>query len=84
MTVPKNPDLSVQVLRDKLKNYFDLENLGIVMSDTFGRPWRVGQVNVAIGVSGLPATEKKQGTSDAWGNQLYLSLIHISEPTRPY
>ena len=43
LTVPKNPDLSVQVLRDKLKNYFDLENLGIVMSDTFGRPWRIGR-----------------------------------------
>ena len=59
ITVPKNPDLSVQVLRDNLKNHFDVENLGIVMSYTFGRPWRIGQVNVAIGVSGLPATKKK-------------------------
>ena len=50
-----------------------LLNLGIVMSDTFGRPWRIGQVNVAIGVSGLPATKKKQGTSDAWGHQLYVT-----------
>ena len=73
VTVPKNPDLSVQVLRDKLKNYFDLENLGIVMSDTFGRPWRIGQVNVAIGVAGIPATKKEQGTTDAWGNQLYVT-----------
>ena len=73
ITVPKNPDLSVQVLRDKLKNYFDLKNLGIVMSDTFGRPWRIGQVNVAIGVAGLPATKKEQGTTDAWGNQLYVT-----------
>ena len=60
-------------LRDNLKNHFDVENLGIVMSDTFGRPWRIGQVNVAIGVSGLPATKKKQGTSDAWGHQLYVT-----------
>ena len=45
VTVPKNPDLSVRVLRDKLKNHFDLENLGIVMSDTFGRPWRIGPVS---------------------------------------
>ena len=60
ITVPKNPDLSVQVLRDNLKNHFDVENLGIVMSDTFGRPWRIGQVNVAIGVSGLPATKKNR------------------------
>ena len=73
ITVPKNPDLSVKVLRDKLKDYFDLENLGIVMSDTFGRPWRIGQVNVAIGVAGLPATKKEQRTRDAWGNQLYVT-----------
>ena len=73
LTVPKNPDLSIKVLRDKLINYFNLENLGIVMSDTFGRPWRIGQVNVAIGIAGLPATKKEQGSSDAWGNQLYVT-----------
>ena len=73
ITVPKNPDLSMKVLRDKLRNYFNLKNLGIVMSDTFGRPWRIGQVNVAIGIAGLPATKKEQGSSDAWGNQLYVT-----------
>tara|TARA_B100000989_G_C19446054_1_gene429527 strand:- start:21 stop:800 length:780 start_codon:yes stop_codon:yes gene_type:complete len=73
ITVPKDPDRSVQVLRDTLKNYFKLENLGIVMSDTFGRPWRIGQVNAAIGVAGLPATKKEQGTRDAWGNQLFVT-----------
>ena len=70
ITVPKNPDLSVQVLRDNLKNHFDVENLGIVMSDTFGRPWRIGQVNVAIGVSGLPATKKKTGNQRCLGTSI--------------
>ena len=73
ITVPKNPDLSIKVLRDNLAHYFNLKNLGIVMSDTFGRPWRIGQVNVAIGIAGLPATKKEQGTRDAWGNQLYVT-----------
>ena len=73
ITVPKNPDFSMKVLRDKLTNYFNLKNLGIVMSDTFGRPWRIGQVNAAIGIAGLPATKKEQGTRDAWGNQLYVT-----------
>ena len=73
ITVPKNPDLSMKLLRDKLRNYFNLENLGLVMSDTFGRPWRIGQVNAAIGIAGLPATKKEQGTRDAWGNQLYVT-----------
>ena len=73
ITVPKNPEFSLNVLRDTLRNYFNLENLGIVMSDTFGRPWRIGQVNAAIGIAGLPATKKEQGTRDAWGNQLYVT-----------
>ncbi|MFL2800594.1 MAG: coenzyme F420-0:L-glutamate ligase [Paracoccaceae bacterium] len=73
VTVPKNPEFSLNVLRDTLRNYFNLENLGIVMSDTFGRPWRIGQVNAAIGIAGLPATKKEQGTRDAWGNQLYVT-----------
>ena len=73
ITVPKNPDLSLQILRDKLTNHFKLKNLGIVMSDTFGRPWRIGQVNAAIGIAGVPATKKEQGTRDAWGNQLYVT-----------
>ena len=73
ITVPKNPEFSLNVLRDTLTNYFNLKNLGIVMSDTFGRPWRIGQVNAAIGIAGLPATKKEQGTRDAWGNQLYVT-----------
>ena len=73
ITVPKNPDLSLRVLRDKLINHFRVQNLGIIMSDTFGRPWRIGQVNTAIGVAGVPATKKEQGTRDAWGNQLYVT-----------
>ena len=73
ITVPKNPEFSLNVLRNTLRNYFNLENLGIVMSDTFGRPWRIGQVNAAIGIAGLPATKKEQGTRDAWGNQLYVT-----------
>ena len=73
ITVPKNPDLSLRVLRDKLINHFRVQNLGIIMSDTFGRPWRIGQVNTAIGIAGVPATKKEQGTRDAWGNQLYVT-----------
>ena len=49
--------------------------LGVVMTDTFGRPWRIGQVNVAIGLSQLPATRREQGQDDAWGRQL-----EVTEP----
>ena len=66
MTLPPDPDASVARLQDALKARFGVE-IGVVMTDTFGRPWRIGQVNVAIGLSGVPATLREQGNADAWG-----------------
>ena len=64
----------------KIEQYKKLErrfgvNIGVVVTDTFGRPWRIGQVNVAIGLSGIPATIKEQGKYDAWGRRL-----NVTEP----
>ncbi|SNY92975.1 coenzyme F420-0:L-glutamate ligase / coenzyme F420-1:gamma-L-glutamate ligase [Cohaesibacter sp. ES.047] len=66
MTLPPDPDASVARLQDALKTRFGCE-VGVVMTDTFGRPWRIGQVNVAIGLSGVPSTLREQGNADAWG-----------------
>ncbi|WP_319529193.1 coenzyme F420-0:L-glutamate ligase [uncultured Cohaesibacter sp.] len=66
MTLPPDPDASVARLQDALKARFGVD-VGVVMTDTFGRPWRIGQVNVAIGLSGVPATLREQGNADAWG-----------------
>lgn len=67
--LPKDPDTSAMRLCDALSNRFGIR-LAVVMTDTFGRPWRIGQVNVAIGLAHLPATRKEQGNSDAWGRKL--------------
>ena len=72
ITLPNNPDLSIERLRKYLQDIFNV-NIGIVMTDTFGRPWRVGQVNVAIGVSGVPVTKKLQGKTDAWNKKLLVT-----------
>mgnify|MGYP001323307391 FL=1 len=52
---------------------FGIKKLGIIITDTFGRPWRIGQVNVTIGLAGIPATKKEQGKLDAWGKDLLVT-----------
>ena len=67
--LPKDPDASARKLRDGLEARFGVR-LGVVITDTFGRPWRLGQVNVAIGLAGVPATIHEGGKSDAYGRAL--------------
>jgi len=67
--LPKDPDASARRLRDGLEARFGVR-LGVVITDTFGRPWRLGQVNVAIGLAGVPATVHEGGNVDAYGREL--------------
>ena len=69
MTLPPDPDASVRALQEGLMTRFGCK-MGVVMTDTFGRPWRIGQVNVAIGLAAVPATIREQGERDAWGREL--------------
>ncbi len=72
--LPKDPDLSAR----KIKTFFKKKqkvNVGIVITDTFGRPWRIGQVNVAIGIAGVPATRSEKGTPDNFGK-----IMKVTEP----
>ncbi len=69
ITLPEDPDASCHALRESLAERFGTSP-GIVMTDTFGRPWRLGQVNVAIGLAGVPPTRREQGTDDAFGRPL--------------
>jgi coenzyme F420-0:L-glutamate ligase/coenzyme F420-1:gamma-L-glutamate ligase len=72
--LPKNPDDSAKKLSKKIYKKLGVK-VGIVITDTFGRPWRLGQVNVAIGIAGIPATIKEIGNHDAWGREL-----RVTEP----
>ena len=69
MTLPPDPDQSVARMQKALVDRFACQ-IGVVMTDTFGRPWRIGQVNVAIGLAGVPATLREQGNEDAWGRTM--------------
>src|SRR5262249_60774973 len=52
--LPKDPDASARALRASLRERFELD-VAVVITDTMGRPWRLGPTDVAIGAAGLPA-----------------------------
>jgi len=75
MTLPRDPDASCRALGQALARRFGGLEVGVVMTDTFGRPWRMGQVNVAVGLWRVPATVREQGNTDAWGR-----ILQVTEP----
>src|SRR5215471_12347506 len=76
--LPSDPDASARRVRDSLKNEFDTE-VAVVISDTFGRPWREGLVNVAIGVAGLAPLIDYRGQPDSKGHTLRVTIIAVAD-----
>ena len=74
LLLPKNPDKSAFNIMNYFKDKYN-KKIGVVITDTFGRPWRLGQINVAIGVSGIPVTKNEKGTLDSFGN-----YMKVTEP----
>lgn len=73
LLLPEDPDASAARLRAGLEARFG-GPLGVVVTDTFGRPWRNGLVNVAIGVAGVPAVVDWTRRTDAYGRGLKATL----------
>ena len=67
--LPEHPDESAGRLRDSLREITGA-TVGVVISDSFGRPWREGQVNIAIGAAGVVALRDYRGDQDPAGYQL--------------
>ena len=76
--LPEDPDGSAERLRKALSERLGSE-LAVVITDTFGRPWRQGLVNVAIGCSGLPAVVDLRGTLDAQGRELEATIVALAD-----
>jgi coenzyme F420-0:L-glutamate ligase/coenzyme F420-1:gamma-L-glutamate ligase len=76
--LPLDPDKSAQVIRQALSERLGL-NLAVVISDTFGRPFRNGQTNVAIGASGIEPIKSYIGTADMYGNKLQVTEIAVAD-----
>jgi len=77
--LPLDPDASAAGLRQALLKRARLGRLAVVISDTFGRPWREGVVNVAIGVAGLEPLDTYIGKTDPYGYELHSTVIAPSD-----
>jgi len=76
--LPEDSDRSARQLRDRLRTLAGLE-LGIIIADTFGRPWREGLTNVAIGVAGLEPLKSYLGEKDPAGHVLQATILALAD-----
>lgn len=77
--LPEDPDASARRLQEALLERRGADRLGVVITDTFGRPWRDGLVDVAIGVAGMPAIVDLRGTPDHGGRLLDATVVALAD-----
>jgi len=78
LLLPSDPDGSADALKRKLDAAFEV-SVGVVICDSFGRPWRNGVVGVALGAAGLPALVNKIGEPDLFGRTLKMTEVAIAD-----
>jgi len=76
--LPENSDASAERLRRRIAELTSAD-VAVIVSDTFGRPWRMGLVNVALGVSGLDPLINYTGKLDAQGQPMQVSAIAVAD-----
>ena len=76
--LPRNPDGSAEKLALELREKTG-KHVAVIISDTFGRPWRLGLTNVAIGASGLPVLQDLRGTHDREGKPLTATVLAVAD-----
>jgi coenzyme F420-0:L-glutamate ligase/coenzyme F420-1:gamma-L-glutamate ligase len=76
--LPLDPDASARRVRDRLRELTG-RSVAVIVSDSFGRPWRQGTTDVAIGVSGLAPLLDLRGTGDATGYELRSTQIAVAD-----
>jgi coenzyme F420-0:L-glutamate ligase/coenzyme F420-1:gamma-L-glutamate ligase len=76
--LPKDPDGSAREIRNEIHRR-TAKKIAVVVSDSFGRPWRVGTVDVAVGVSGLKSIKDERGMTDRYGYQLKAAVAAVAD-----
>lgn len=76
--LPIAPDRSARRIRARLRQALGV-TIGVVITDTFGRAWRHGLTDVAIGVAGIPAIVDYRGTADTYGNILEVTEVALAD-----
>ena len=76
--LPVNPDASAEILRKSILKKTG-KNIAVIISDTFGRPFRMGQTDCAIGSAGIAPIKNYAGSSDAFGRTLRVTAIAVAD-----
>ena len=76
--LPPDPDASARTIRQELQIALGVD-LAVIISDTFGRPWREGLVNVAIGLAGMQAAQDYTGMHDPQGYELRVTSLSVAD-----
>jgi coenzyme F420-0:L-glutamate ligase/coenzyme F420-1:gamma-L-glutamate ligase len=76
--LPRDPDRSARRLAAALRKH-TRKRLAVIISDTFGRPWRLGLTNVAVGAAGVPALVDLRGTQDLYGKPLTATILAVAD-----
>ncbi|MFG2574333.1 coenzyme F420-0:L-glutamate ligase [Streptomyces sp. NPDC048481] len=78
LLLPEDPDASARALREGLRDALGVD-VGVVVTDTFGRPWRAGLTDVAIGAAGVRVLDDLRGQTDAHGNALSATVVATAD-----
>ncbi|MFI0771504.1 coenzyme F420-0:L-glutamate ligase [Streptomyces sp. NPDC021218] len=78
LLLPEDPDASARAIRAGLREVLGVE-VGVVVTDTFGRPWRTGVTDVAIGAAGVRVLDDLRGGVDAYGNALSATIVATAD-----
>lgn len=78
LLLPADPDSSAQTLRTSILERHRLE-IGVIVGDSFGRPWRKGVTNVALGAAGVPALIDRRGEPDRHGRRLEVTEVALAD-----
>jgi len=78
LLLPKDPDKSAACIRDKLQSLAACE-LGVIITDSHNRPWRMGTIGVAIGCAGIQVLDDHRGGEDIYGRELKVTLINRAD-----
>jgi coenzyme F420-0:L-glutamate ligase/coenzyme F420-1:gamma-L-glutamate ligase len=76
--LPLDPDKSARQIRNRIRELTGAD-VGVIVSDTFGRAWRIGQVDTAIGVDGVSSVIDYRGTKDMFGHVLNVTQIAVAD-----
>lgn len=78
LLLPRSSDASAQHIRDKIKHHMQMD-VGVIISDTLGRPFRVGQTDVCVGCSGVTPLLDHTGNHDVYGKVLRVSVTAVAD-----